>query len=118
MVKIQTHILSAQFVHRLVFRIELGQYCVNFAQYLMCSDLEHIQGLMLNFQVEMIPRSMKMKCGRLPKNIQWKSMIMICAACAQITTRCTNQKSIPIPGVIVLCLMKTLFVFCKSIFIT
>ena len=41
-----------------------------------------------------------MKCLKIPKYLQRISMIMICTACEQITTRYTNQKSIPIPGIV------------------
>ena len=43
-----------------------------------------------------------MKCLEIPKPLQLISMVIICAACAQMTKSCTNQKSIFIPEVVLL----------------
>lgn len=47
------------------------------------------------FSKRMIPRSTKMKWIKILKCLHWMSVIMICAACAQTMTQCTNRILFP-----------------------
>ena len=67
-------------------------YKYKFYTKFMRTDPEHIQNYTFCFPAERIPWSTKVKCMKILKYLDWDSIIRICAKCAQITTRCTNQK--------------------------